>query len=327
MLSMLASSVGRTRRNAVGLANHLQILESLSPSELFQDAIEILKKTERTSFEIKLVMKATERIPFFEKIIEESGREAHEQCCEHMTLLTFQANEAVFEIGSVGKDFFIILSGSVSVLVNLPETIEDENGKTIVRMVMKEINILRAGASFGELALLREKPRTATVRCRENSCFAVLTKDKYKEILAKDELRSIQNKIEFFSNVAFFSRLSKGTISILLYYFKEMKYTIKDVLYDIDDPAEDIYIIKNGEFRLSVELSVEDKISEASDLIHVEQKKAPKKRRLDVAVLGKAQIFGEEEVILDCRRRMQARCTSSDGVVYVLNKKVDKVPK
>lgn len=51
--------------------------------------------------------------------------------------------------------------------------------------IMKEIKILNAGLSFGELALIENKPRAATIICKEDCGFAVLDKRNFDVILSK----------------------------------------------------------------------------------------------------------------------------------------------
>lgn len=50
--------------------------------------------------------------------------------------------------------------------------------------LMKEIKILKAGFSFGELALIENKPRAATIICNEECGFAVLDKKNFDLILS-----------------------------------------------------------------------------------------------------------------------------------------------
>ena len=40
----------------------------------------------------------------------------------------------------------------------------------------REVTILSEGDAFGELALIYDKPRMATIKCQERSHFIVLTK-------------------------------------------------------------------------------------------------------------------------------------------------------
>lgn len=48
---------------------------------------------------------------------------------------------------------------------------------------LAEVNTVYAGSYFGELALLNDAPRTATIICKEDCEFAVMEADDFKEIL------------------------------------------------------------------------------------------------------------------------------------------------
>jgi len=48
---------------------------------------------------------------------------------------------------------------------------------------LKEVNTLRAGIGFGELALINDSKRTATIIAKEDCVFAVMEKHHYKSIL------------------------------------------------------------------------------------------------------------------------------------------------
>ena len=69
-------------------------------------------------------------------------------------LLQFDAGEVIVEEGQASDSFYIILSGEVRVLVNAP------NGDRV------EVGMLKFPDSIGEMGLLLEKPRTATVIAR-----------------------------------------------------------------------------------------------------------------------------------------------------------------
>jgi CRP-like cAMP-binding protein len=53
------------------------------------------------------------------------------------------------------------------------------------RGTLIEVKALSAGASFGELALMDNRPRAATIICKEDSHFAVLEKQFFNQILSK----------------------------------------------------------------------------------------------------------------------------------------------
>lgn len=72
--------------------------------------------------------------------------------------------------------------------MNIPKVIKEEKNGVVeekVEVALTEIKVLSAGASFGELALMEKKPRAATIRCKEDTCFAVLDKKNFDLILSK----------------------------------------------------------------------------------------------------------------------------------------------
>lgn len=58
------------------------------------------------------------------------------------------------------------------------------NFRKISDVDMIKIKIMTKGQSFGELALLDNKPRSATIICEEKCHFAVLDKQYFVEILS-----------------------------------------------------------------------------------------------------------------------------------------------
>ncbi len=115
-----------------------------------------------------------------------------QECLKKMSYVYHPKNSIVFEIGkwfnldspftikdSVGTNFWVILEGSVG--VNVWTTFKNSAGYEDRRL--EEVRILSHGSSFGELALLENKPRAATIRCKEACYFAVLEKEEFQSIL------------------------------------------------------------------------------------------------------------------------------------------------
>ena len=74
------------------------------------------------------------------------------------------AGTVVFRQGEQGDKFYLIHKGTVEVLV------ADANGEQVVAT-------LEPGNIFGEAALLKDQPRNATVRVKEDAEFFTLKKD------------------------------------------------------------------------------------------------------------------------------------------------------
>ena len=63
---------------------------------------------------------------------------------------------------------------------------------------------LKTGASFGELALLKNAPRAATIKCLTDCFFAVLDKDDYMKIIKRIHYKEETKKANFFLSIPFF---------------------------------------------------------------------------------------------------------------------------
>jgi cAMP-dependent protein kinase regulator len=78
--------------------------------------------------------------------------------------------EVVMQQGSDGDNFYVIQEGSVKILVN---------GNQVATKV--------AGASFGELALMYNAPRTATVVCDGRAKLWALDRTSFQSIMRSTE--------------------------------------------------------------------------------------------------------------------------------------------
>ena len=76
------------------------------------------------------------------------------------------AGKALCKEGETGQEFFVIVDGEVDVT---------KNGKRLARRA--------AGEFFGEIALLEETPRMATVTARTPLRFFVLTRKDFRQLI------------------------------------------------------------------------------------------------------------------------------------------------
>lgn len=108
---------------------------------------------------------------------------------------------------------------------------------------------LSDGSAFGELALLEQKPRMATIRCLKNTNFMVLSKSDYNHAIGAIERRTYAEKINFLKNIPIFSLVTRAFLGKLTYYFETKKCIKGSFLFKEGDPAEYVYIVKKGEFE------------------------------------------------------------------------------
>ena len=92
----------------------------------------------------------------------------------HMVKRSFQKNTIIISEGDEANSFFIIIEGAVKVFLS------NEEGREII------INAQGPGDHFGELALLDDAPRSASVITTEKSVIGVISKDDFHKVLAKN---------------------------------------------------------------------------------------------------------------------------------------------
>jgi len=92
----------------------------------------------------------------------------------------FPADRLICREGDPGDKFYIIVRGEVSI------TTSGSTGQE------QELGILQDGDYFGEIALLRDLPRTATVRTRLPSLLLALQRQQLLKLMVKaPQLREI----------------------------------------------------------------------------------------------------------------------------------------
>jgi len=140
----------------------------------------------------------------------------------------YDRDEVIFYQGDPGDTFYVILSGQVKVSVSSPE------GQEAI-LVM-----LDAGESFGELALLDDQPRSATIQANVPTEVIALRKDDFRRLIRQSpeiaiallqvltkRLRDTDQLVEdaAFLNVA--DRLAKKLLALAEAHGREMPHGIE----------------------------------------------------------------------------------------------------
>lgn len=98
-------------------------------------------------------------------------------------------------------------------------------------MTYREVAVLCSGKTFGELALIRNKPRAATVRCIEDCHFATLDKNDYEISLAKISRKNLNKMLDFMKKLPCFSGWTQNSIFKFSYYLEKVKIQRNKHLY------------------------------------------------------------------------------------------------
>jgi CRP-like cAMP-binding protein len=96
--------------------------------------------------------------------------------------------------------------------------------KTHLSMVYKEVVQLGTGSSFGELALINNKPRAATIKCLSDCHFAVISKNVYEKVLKKIEIKNQNQLVDFLKHLPFFAGWSRTALARLKYNLEQGEF-------------------------------------------------------------------------------------------------------
>lgn len=90
---------------------------------------------------------------------------------QYFEQVTISSGDVLFEQGESGDSMYLILAGSISIVINLPD------GQTLT------VRTMRAGSILGEMAVFTGSPRSASAHARHNCVLYRLSVDNYKNLV------------------------------------------------------------------------------------------------------------------------------------------------
>lgn len=148
-----------------------------------------MKKLEIGPTELGLLARMLRKIDFFTPLT--IGQV--EKILPRIMLYSYDKGETVFSQGETGDAFYIVYQGSVEIRLR----------RWLV--LSKKIATMKAGDFLGEIALISDEPRTATVVCAEPTLMFTLIAEDFKFVLqenpaAADEMKHIAARRKFASS-------------------------------------------------------------------------------------------------------------------------------
>lgn len=178
-----ALSRGRTRRAAI------------SASVMTADDVE--------SYQRKVIPKDAATMVRLQKAVSENILFQHleddelTEVLDAMFLVKKSTGETIIEQGDEGDNFYVIDSGEMEVWKAEP----GEDAKLVAE--------LTTGMSFGELALIYNQPRAATVKARTDGQLWAIDQETYRRILMGSTIKKRKEYEEFLSKVEILSSVDK----------------------------------------------------------------------------------------------------------------------
>ncbi|XP_074659054.1 cyclic nucleotide-binding domain-containing protein 2-like [Tubulanus polymorphus] len=164
--------------------------------------------------------------------------------CRAFSYMSVDAGRVILRENHVGLSFYFIYSGSV--FVNVSDV--TNSGEHFVTTE----KILTQGESFGELALLKDVKRSATVTTRENCELLTIDKYVFSEVCPQIFQQEIHEKFRFMSSLAVFSRSywPDSRLSALCFETVTLDYKINKVIVRNSQTDDYMYICMQGKCRI-----------------------------------------------------------------------------
>ncbi|OTF78431.1 cAMP-dependent protein kinase type II regulatory subunit-like protein [Euroglyphus maynei] len=149
-----------------------------------------------------------------------------------------EANEVVIKQGDDGDNFYVIADGTFSITVAIDDGTEKEVGKYV------------GSGSFGELALMYNMPRAATVRALTTGSLWAMSRQTFRRIVLKrafmkrKEYESFIEKVEIFKFLEYYEKMSLSDA------FMAKCYKNGDLIIKQGDEADGMYFVQEGVVRI-----------------------------------------------------------------------------
>ena len=168
-----------------------------------------------------------------------------DQLAQCSTRSWFKRGSVIVTEGDPADGLYVVVSGRIKVLLS------DNEGKEVV------LTVESGGACFGEIALLDEEPRSASVAALENTELLIIYRDQFMDLLdnhpefARALIRSLAHMVR---------RLTKNVENLAL---KDVYCRIVDVLERRSVVADDVHVVNE---RLTHQL-IADMIGSSREMV------------------------------------------------------------
>ncbi|KAL4429897.1 hypothetical protein ABPG74_022920 [Tetrahymena malaccensis] len=194
---------------------------------------------ERTDQNIQEIAKQVSGIQFLSKY---KHSQEFKDICRYLYIKSLDTRQYVFKQGDIGDAFYIILSGGVTIYIDEPTEYKNF-------MQLKEKNRLVRGAAFGEIALITNSKRTATIMANQPTELIILEKDVFQAFIKEKKTLHLQKLQSFLENMNLFTLLPENILLEITTKCQIKKYPSNTIIMRQGDDAAAIYFVRRGQVK------------------------------------------------------------------------------
>ena len=179
----------------------------------------------KTDEDRRMVLQALNNHFIFTSLTDEDK----EMVVDSMHLLTLEPGSIVFEQDRPSKSYFVVRSGLLEVFTN-----------------GRRVNKIKPGEGFGELALLHDNPRSATVRCVEFTALWTIDRLAFRKAIEDMNAKIYEKNREFLDKVKVLATLEPQQKDKLAASLVTMKFNNGQNIITEGEMGQHLYILKEG---------------------------------------------------------------------------------
>ena len=207
-----------------------------------------------------------------------------QELIKEMKYYSLGAKEIIFRQGEYGSNFFTLASGTVEIVIN-----------GVIKGYIHE------GHGFGELALITDSERTATIRTITQVNLWGIDRKVFRDALKSLSQMKYEENKNFIKGLPFVNSFTESQIELLVSVVVNHSFKDGQIIIVEGDPGELFYLIQQG----TVQCSYKNQI---------------------IRVLHQGDYFGEQALIYNVLRtatitavgKVELLCLSRDSLITVL---------
>jgi len=241
--------------------------------ENFNSTIQMISRPRKSHHQISKLYEKLGRIDFFRHFSNNNQKAVVYELLSKIHIEYCEANTIVFRRGDLATKFYIIVEGEVAVFLDeekgnskgcpYPEfetKYRDDPSffdKTNGRFLMNRVAVLKDGQGFGELGVMNNKPRLATVLAVKRCAFGILLTEDFRSTLQPTIMTETDQKVRFFKQLLEQS-CHFDEVWRLSAFFNRIKFEPYQIVMHENEEFEKLFVIVEGLIQLEKDIVISD---------------------------------------------------------------------
>lgn len=166
-----------------------------------------------------------------------------EEVIDAMFLKQVSSGETVIRMGDDGDFFYIVKSGRFDIYAK--KIVENDDG-SIAQTTITKVFEAQPGFAFGELALLYNAPRSATITASEDSEVWCLDGSAFRKLIVRGAEERFNSYLDFLRGCDLFAELSSDQLAQLAEVLVEEDFEADEVIVQQGERDDKMFILAKG---------------------------------------------------------------------------------